>query len=103
MLTGKYFFRPFTSSTGTVIFLPRRFRLGPPATHCPILVEVVFGRLFCRAERRRIRASRMERAAGRQTGEIGRLTRNRVQRLLIAKSGDRAEQRARVWMLGAIE
>src|SRR2546427_6807295 len=47
--------------------------------------------------------SRMEMTAGRQVGQVGWLARDRIQRLLAAELRHRADQGARVRMLGGVE
>src|SRR5512145_2085100 len=82
--TGKCFFSPRTSRTGDDIF-------QEPASGHASVAEAHVPRLVGRAAGQRLGAARVEGAARGQPGEIRRLARNRIERLLAAELGHRAE------------
>src|SRR5688572_9457057 len=94
--TGKSLVSPRTSRTGDAIFHE------PAAGHASV-VDVNVARLVRRTARQRVGAAGMEGASGRAIGEIRRLARDRVERILAAELRHRADQRARVRMLRIVE
>src|SRR6266850_8446249 len=93
--TGKYFFSPRASRTGEDI-------VQQPAAGNASVAEVEVRRLFRHAAGHGLGAAGMEGAARGQAGEVGRLARDRVERLLAAELRHRAQQGARVRVLGGI-
>src|SRR5262245_21052961 len=102
--TGKCFFSPRTSRTGSAIVgSPVRVPLREPAPGDASGGEVEVSRLLGLAARHGLRTARMERASRGQAGQVRWLARDRVQRLLAAELRHRPEQRARVRVPGSIE
>src|SRR5215510_948521 len=102
--TGKCFFRPRTSSSGSAINgLGHQFRCCHQPAACRAAVNALLGRLPDAATIHRMAAARVEAAPGRQGREVGRLTRYGVERLLGAKFGDRVEQRLGVGVPRGVE
>src|SRR5262245_46390203 len=94
--TGKCFFRPRTSRTGEDIVQE------PAAGDAPVARAEV-RRLVGHAARHDLRAARVERAAGREPGQVRGLTADGIERFLAAELRHRADQGARVGMLGGVE
>src|SRR5438132_11707171 len=94
--TGKCFFSPRTSRTGEAI-------AHEPAPRDAAAGEVDIARFFGRAAGHRLGAARVEGAARREVGQVRRLAGDRVQGLLAPELRHRAEQGARVRMLGVVE
>src|SRR6516162_2926640 len=92
VLTGKYFCRSLSSSSGADIGLLRRLLITEPAPRSPLDVDQPFHRLLFDTARHRMRASRVKGAARRQPCQIGWLSGDREQRLLAAELWHRAEQ-----------
>src|SRR4029077_6490050 len=100
--TGKYFCRLCSSSSGVGIgFLGRL--IEQPAPRRPIRRQTAICGLLFRALRHGMSTARMKRTAWRQLGEIGRLTRDRVERFLAAQLWHRAKQGLGVGMLCSAE
>src|SRR5437867_3410901 len=93
---GKCFVSPRTSRTGDDIF-------QEPAPGDASGGEMEIPRLLRHAAGHGLGAARMERTSRRQGGQVGRLARDRIQRLLAPELRHRAEQGARVRMLGTVE
>src|SRR5438876_3980149 len=93
---GKCFVSPRTSRTGDDIF-------QEPAPGDATVGEMEISRLFRHAARHGLGTAGMEGAPRGQAGRVGRLARDRVQRLLAAELRHRAEQGARVRVPGTIE
>src|SRR5207248_10664151 len=97
---------PSTSTTGAAIEtrcgLPV-LRLGTPATRPPFAADPDFTGFLDAAARHRLGTARVEGAARRQRGQIGRLARDREQLLLAAELRHRAEQAPGVGVLRRIE
>src|SRR2546427_4287724 len=93
---GKYFFSPWISRTGEGI-------AHEPAPRDAAVREAEIVRLLGRAARDGLRAARMKGAAPWQTCQIWGLAGDRVQGLLAAELRHRAQQGARVRMLGVVE
>src|SRR6266481_9399508 len=81
---GKCFFSPRTSRTGDGIF-------QEPAPGDAAVTDVKVPRLLGHAVGHRLRAAGMEGAARGQARQVGRLARDRVERLLAAELRHRAE------------
>src|SRR5438093_1577296 len=94
--TGKCFVRARTSRTGEDI------AEEPAAGDAPVARPKV-ARLLGHAARHDVGAARMERAARRKIGQVRGLAADGIERLLAAELRHRAEQRARVGMLGGVE
>src|SRR5262245_35815968 len=94
--TGKCFFSPRTSRTGGAMF-------QKPAACDAAVGKLEVGRLRGRAALHGLATARMEGAPGRKAREVRRLPGDRVERLLAAELRHRAQQRARVRMLGIVE
>src|SRR5215510_11209028 len=93
---GKCFFSPRTSRTGEDIVQE------PAAGDAPVARAEVT-RLVGHATRHDLRAARVERAAGREPGQVRGLAADGIERLLAAELRHRADQGARVGMLGGVE
>src|SRR2546422_5646423 len=91
---GKCFASPRTSRTGSAM---------EPAPGDASIGELDVAGLIGRAAGQDIGAARMKMTAGRQVGQVGWLARDRVQRLLAAERRHRADQGARVRVLGGVE
>src|SRR6267142_6393167 len=91
---GKCFTSPRTSRTGSAM---------EPASGDASVGEAEVPRLVGRAAGQDVGAARMEVTTGRQVGKVGRLARDRIQRLLVAELRHRADQGARVRVLGSVE
>src|SRR5262245_36031707 len=94
--TGKCFFSPRTSRTGGAMF-------QKPAASDAAVAEWEVGRLRDGAVLHGLATARMKGAPGRKAREVRRLPGDRVERLLAAELGHRAQQRARVGVLGVVE
>src|SRR5215813_6864634 len=94
--TGKCFLSPRTSRTGEDI-------VHEPATGDASVARAEVTRLIGHAARHDLRAARVERAPGWEPGQIRGLTADGIERLLAAELRHRADQRARVGMLGGVE
>src|SRR2546426_6130509 len=102
--TGKCFFRPRTSRTGSATVRSRFVcAFHEPAPGDAPVAEVEVPRLLVHAAWQRFRAARMKRASRGQVREIGWLTRDRIQGLLAPELRHRAEQGSRVRVLGVVE
>src|SRR5271166_5849137 len=102
VLTGKYFCRLCSSSSGAgILFLCRL--IEQPAPCRPIPSEAAVGGLLLAALRHGVGATGVERAARRQLGEIGGLARDGVERLLAAELRHRAEQSLGIRVLRCTE
>src|SRR6266566_5121374 len=91
---GKCFASPRTSRTGSAM---------EPAPGDASVGEAEVPGLVGRAAWQDIGTARMEVTAGRQVGQVGWLARDRIQRFLAAELRHRADQGARVRMLGGVE
>src|SRR2546427_1623149 len=102
--TGKCFFSPRTSRTGSATVRSRFVcAFHEPAPGDAPVAEVEVPRLLVHAAWQRFRAARMKRASRGQVREIGWLTRDRIQGLLAPELRHRAEQGSRVRVLGVVE
>src|SRR5262245_60510805 len=103
-LTGKCFFSPRTSRTGSaIVSSPVPLTLREPAPGDASGGEVEVPRLLGLAARHGLRTTRMERAPRGQAGQVRWLAGERLQRLLAAELRHRPEQRARVRVPGGVE
>src|SRR5688572_15971290 len=94
---GKCLASPRTSRTGDdIVFQQPAPRDGPVA-------EAAVSGLVGHAAGHHLGTARVERAAPRQVRRVGWLARNRIERLLAPELRHRAEQGARVWVLGVVE
>src|SRR6266850_4347188 len=91
---GKCLASPRTSRTGSAM---------EPAPGDAAVGEAEIPGLVGRAAWQDIGAAWMEVTPGRQVGQVGRLARDRIQRLLAAELRHRADQGARVRVLGGVE
>src|SRR5882672_6110053 len=94
--TGKCFVRPRTSRTGEAI-------VHEPAPRHAFAGDAEVGGLVHRAAGQRVGAARVEGAARRKARQIRRLAGDRVQGLLAPELRHRAEEGARVRVLGVVE
>src|SRR5262245_38845815 len=94
--TGKCFFSARTSRTGEDI-------VQEPAPRDAAVARAKVARLLGHAPRHDLGTARMERTPRGQIGQVRGLTADRIERLLAAQARHRAEQRARVRMLGRVE
>src|SRR6266850_2708448 len=102
--TGKCFFSPRTSRTGSATVrscFPLAFH--EPAPGDATVAEGEVARLLGHAAWHGLGAARMKRATRGQVRQVGRLARDRIQRLLAAELRHRAEQGSRVRVLGVVE
>src|SRR5215471_18351637 len=99
--TGKCFFSPRTSRTVSVT--PRAFAFQEPAAGDAAVAEVDVAGLLGPAASLHVRAARVERTAGGESSQVGRLPRNRIEGVLAAELRHRAEECTRVRMLGMVE
>src|SRR5437016_6182955 len=93
---GKCFFSPRTSRTGEDI-------VQEPAPGDAAVAKDKVARLVARATRHDVGAPRMEGASRGQVRQVRRLAADGVKRLLVAELRHRAEQRARIGVLGIVE
>src|SRR5262245_55894638 len=99
--TGKCFVRRRTSRTGSVT--RGAFGLQEPAAGDAAVTEMDVVRLVHPTAGEGVGAARVEGAPARESGQVGGLAGNRVERLLAAELRHRAEQSPRVGMLGVVE
>src|SRR5206468_3608628 len=83
VLTGKYFWRFWSSSNGAGIFL-LRLLIEEPALRRPIRANPLIARVSGHALRHGVGAARVEGAPRRRLSEVGRVARDREERLLAA-------------------
>src|SRR5438445_9711082 len=93
---GKCFFSPRTSRTGEDI-------VQEPAPGDAAVAKDNVARSVTQATRHDVGAPRMEGASRGQVSQVRRLAADGVKRLLVAELRQRAEQRARVRVLGIVE
>src|SRR5438094_9623617 len=93
---GKCFLSPRTSRTGEDI-------VQEPAPGDAAVAQDKVARLVARATRHDVGAPRMEGASGGQVRQVRRLAADGVKRLLVAELRHRAEQRARIGVLGIVD
>src|SRR6185369_3097120 len=98
---GKCFVSPRTSRMGSATVRFRdRVAFQEPAPGDAAVTEIEVARLLGRAAGQGLGAARVEGASRGQGGQVRRLARDRIQGLLAAELRHRAEQGARVRVLG---